>query len=180
MNCKVSIVMAGGSGSRLGGVNKPLIDLCGKPMIEHIISKALKLCNYVVLAISSRTLKGLSKYCREVGIDCVITSGIDYVKDLWILVNALRKPVLVLPSDTPFVSIGSLELVLDLSNECPYSVTTVSIECKDFVGISVFKGEGSYWCTICVPQSLEFLNVNTPKDLSLARGLCHEDSWWSA
>lgn len=174
MSCSVALVMAGGKGSRLGYVAKPFLELCGKPMVSHVVEKVSKLCRETIIALSRATISGASSVCRLALVDCIETSGADYVKDLSFALNMVRRPALVLPSDTPFVSRESLELLLHVASECAEKVVTLCIECSEPVGISLFKDGYEGWCNLCVPKSTEFLNVNTPSDLELARSICLE------
>ncbi len=180
MSCSVAVVMAGGAGSRLGYAIKPALELCGKPMVTYVAETCAQLCKHVVLLVSWRTRGAMRSVCSSSPLlDCVETSGYGYSEDLGFALKFIReRPLLVVPSDTPFVSRESLEFLLSLAlEECDQSVATLSVECRDFIGISVFRADNGGWCTICIPRSIEFLNVNTSRDLELARGICSEDPW---
>ncbi len=55
MNDLTIVIMAGGMAKRMGGVEKPLVKICGKPMIEHVLVVARKLTRRVYVATSPNT-----------------------------------------------------------------------------------------------------------------------------
>ncbi len=166
------LVMAGGKGSRLGGLAKPCIELCGKPMVLHVINILRFVCRYIVLAVSRYTKTCVSYICKDIGVECVETSGYNYVEDLSILLSSLRKPVLVVPCDTPFVSLDQIRHLISEGMRSRASVIT-AISRGRVVGIALFLDEKGSWVDVEIG---DVLNVNTPRDLQIAYALCRERS----
>ena len=44
-----ALVLAGGRGQRMGGTDKGLIELSGKPMIEHILERLEPQCDHIII-----------------------------------------------------------------------------------------------------------------------------------
>lgn len=175
----LALIMAGGKGRRLGLVNKPLLKLCSKPMIEHVLSRALSVASYVVIALS-RTTQGIEYLCRDLyNVDCVFTSGEGYVQDLSLLLASLRKPLLLMPTDTPFISISLLRDFIARSVCVSHSVATLVVRKaseRQYLGISLFLRDGEDWTDIEYEWSPQLINVNTIRDLVEAERMCKNDS----
>lgn len=76
------IIPAGGSGSRMGGVYKPLEMLCGKPMLCYSLETFEKIDEVSFVVISSRhdKLYEIEKLCRDYSftkVKCVVNGGSD-------------------------------------------------------------------------------------------------------
>lgn len=187
------VVMAGGLGSRLGYVCKPLLKICNKPLIQYIIEKISDL-GQVYVAISSR-FRELKKWCVENGVECIVTSGEDYVKDLNYILKTMNVPTLVLPSDVPFIKKKTLRLFISIAQEVESDIAELVFLLDDYVeimgekpditvndtyvpsGVSFFKRvpkgyEELSWKGIIYPYSLEFLNINTSWHLKLGQDMC--------
>ncbi len=53
------IVLAGGKGSRMGGVEKPLINFRGKPLITYPVTAVRKVCSEIIVACRDEKQKEL-------------------------------------------------------------------------------------------------------------------------
>ncbi|MCD5409786.1 MAG: NTP transferase domain-containing protein, partial [Methanocellales archaeon] len=78
-----ALVMAGGHGNRLGKGEKPLIDLCGKPMISYVLNA---LCqservDKIFIATSPHTPE-TKKHLENVNYRVIETMGRGYIPDL--------------------------------------------------------------------------------------------------
>lgn len=100
-----ALIMAGGEGSRLNLGEKPLILLCGQPMIAYVI-RAFQLagCEPVV-AVSPRTPM-TTNWCRTNGIAFCTAAGKGFVEDMVHVVRILEeeKPLFISASDIPCVT----------------------------------------------------------------------------
>jgi len=171
----IALVMAGGRGTRLGGVCKPMLEVCGEPMIARIISAVRSFVECIVLAISGWTRRCLEDLCRDPLVECIETSGRGYVEDLATMLSSLRKPLLVLPSDTPLLREEHIETLL-LEAQRAERACVVTLEGpRGPVGISLFRCEGGSWASIRIDDPL-LVNVNTVGDLELVERLCIEGS----
>ena len=110
------MILAGGFSQRFGQ-NKGLIELSGKPLILHVLDKALHMVDEVVVVVSSDA--------QRRAFSCALHDEVDVTVDKYEkqspLVGALTgfekvrgKHSLLLPCDTPFISNRVLSLLLDL------------------------------------------------------------------
>ncbi|WP_243679499.1 NTP transferase domain-containing protein [Vulcanisaeta souniana] len=95
------IIMAGGmGGSRLSNPNKPLIDICGKPIIEHVAS-SINGFGRVYVATTIRHGEVVN-WARQHGYEIAITSGRGgYPEDLLESLSMVSTPVIFVPADMP-------------------------------------------------------------------------------
>jgi molybdopterin-guanine dinucleotide biosynthesis protein A len=111
-----AVILAGGF-SRRFGQNKGLIELSGKPLVLHVLDKALHIVDEVVVVVSSDAQKR--------AFSCALHDEVDVTVDKYEkqspLVGALTgfervrgKHSLLLPCDTPFITNRVLLLLLDL------------------------------------------------------------------
>jgi len=101
-----ALIMAGGRGRRLGGeLEKPVVELAGKPMVEWVARSATQAgCVTRIIVCASPKTPLTAHHARLLGLEVFQASGLGYVEDLVEAVDALRLGVtLVLPSDTPLV-----------------------------------------------------------------------------
>ncbi|WP_243678281.1 NTP transferase domain-containing protein [Vulcanisaeta distributa] len=93
------VIMAGGMGSRLSNPNKPLINVCGKSMIEHVAS-AVNEFGRTYIATTARHTEVIN-WARQRGYEVLITSGTGYSKDLLESLLMVGVPTMFVPSDMP-------------------------------------------------------------------------------
>lgn len=95
-----AIILCGGSGTRLGGADKPLVPVHGRPLVEHVIRALAPQVSGFVLACS-RDAKRYEALGHPVSIDFQpgdgplggIVSALPHVGTEWILTH---------PADVPF------------------------------------------------------------------------------
>jgi adenosylcobinamide-phosphate guanylyltransferase len=103
--------MAGGKATRMGGVEKPIVALNGRPMISYVIDALLSCHNIgqVYIAVSPR-VPATSEYVKQTyaghRITVVDTPGAGYVEDTARAVELLGlcRPFLITSSDVPFIT----------------------------------------------------------------------------
>jgi adenosylcobinamide-phosphate guanylyltransferase len=113
--------MAGGRATRMGGVEKPIVTLHGRPMISYVIDALLESHNidHIYVAVSPR-VPGTTEYVARtyagLRITIVETPGDGYVEDTARAVELLdlRRPFLITSSDVPFIG----PEVVDKAIEC--------------------------------------------------------------
>ncbi len=76
-----ALIMAGGMGSRINLGEKPLISVCGKPMIEYIIDAFFSAGMEPVVAASPNTPMTMN-WCRARDIDFIKAEGRGYIADM--------------------------------------------------------------------------------------------------
>jgi adenosylcobinamide-phosphate guanylyltransferase len=111
-----ALIMAGGKGTRMElDVEKPLIEINGKPMIQYVIDaleNADKI-NNIIVATSGNTPK-TETFLNERGIETIKTHGDGYVNDLgFILSNfKLDEVLLTITADLPLIRGDIIDYVL--------------------------------------------------------------------
>ena len=195
-----ALVMAGGKGTRMRiPEEKPLIKVCGKPVIEYVLEalKNAKKIDTIVVAVSNCTPK-TAKFLSQFPVKVVETPGVDYVSDMGYTSHALNLGVfLAIAADLPLVTGEVLDAIVSRYECCgkPALTVAVSLETKKKlgmsveysfkmnekdvvpVGINVIDGHRRYgdeW----LDQDIYLLdldelavNINTVKELQLAEGL---------
>lgn len=172
-----AVIMAGGEARRMGGALKPLINVCGAPMIQWVINVALNVSRHVVVVTSPRTtqplLTNIPALTNDPHIHIIETPGDGYVSDLGVVTSSLRKPLLVLPADVPLITADHLRSFLNAAKEFPNAdVVTLVVEGIGPIGISLFRSEGGDWASVTVRGDDRLMNVNTWEDLRRAETLC--------
>lgn len=112
--------MAGGKGERMGGAEKPLVQLRGKPLIAYVL-EALQDCRgigRIFVAVSPRTQETQrfveAHYGAAGRVEVCQTPGTGYITDTALAAESLhlREPFLVISSDVPLVTPQALETIL--------------------------------------------------------------------
>ncbi len=187
-----AVVMAGGSGKRMGLVEKPLVNICGKPMIEWVVEALRKAqeIDEIWIATSPCTLE-TRRWAENKGFKVFETSGLGYEHDI-AEISAYAAPCLVIASDIPLIEPRIIDEVIRKSINIDSNLVTVVTPLKGYsnftgdetlspinkeyqpVGVSVIKspiklGTASPYSNVVIDPSIKLLNVNTIKELQLAR-----------
>jgi adenosylcobinamide-phosphate guanylyltransferase len=196
--------MAGGKGTRMQiHEEKPLIKVCGKPVVEYVIAalqKAKKI-DSIVVATSACTPK-TAKYLSDLPVKVVETPGKDYVSDMGYASQNLKLGVfLAIAADLPLVTGDVLDTIVERYERCGKPALTVAVPlntktklgmCVEYsfkmgdedvvpVGINVIDGRKRYgdeW----LDQDIYLLdidelavNINTVQELKLAECLLSQN-----
>ncbi len=172
------VIMAGGKGSRLGGMKKPLLEVCGVKLIDRAltVAKTINGVDKIFVCVGKDDLNAFKDYGDE-KTAVVLCPGQGYVEDLIFILKRVSFPVLVLPADIPFLSNRVVMEFLNKALECKTDVATLNLckgsECGE-VGISLFRGLGGSWCNIYFDytKEKELRDIDTYEDLQWAMGLC--------
>jgi len=167
------IVMAGGKATRMGGVVKPLFEICGKPMIMRVVEALQTLCRRIIVVYTEYTAGILNLLCREtIGpVECVKGIG-GYVEDLKLALNLVSLPALVAPADTPFIDPAILSEFVLRALLTPEPVVNLVDESRGFVGITLFKEIGGPWTDVVLRGDYRLLDVDTWSDYKEAVSRC--------
>jgi len=179
--------MAGGRGSRLGYVEKPMIRVCNKFIIENMLEAASDIVERIYVAVSKYTPRTI-EWCKLHNIPIIETDGDGYVNDLKFILKKFDRPILVLPSDTPFLTTNVLKDFIGRADDEDVDVITLVVERSCFphilkcygresIGISLFKGYKNRWRNIRICKFPDLLDIDTIYELNYARRICNESSW---
>ncbi|MGD0994551.1 MAG: NTP transferase domain-containing protein [Candidatus Bathyarchaeia archaeon] len=200
-----ALVMAGGKGTRMQiAKEKPLIKLCGKPVIEYVLEalKSAKKIDSIVVAVSGCTPK-TAKFLSQFPVKVAETPGVDYVSDMGYAAQNLKLGVfLAIAADLPLVTGEVLDAIVERYERCGKPALTVAVPletktklgmCIEYsfkmddrdvvpVGINVIDGHKRYgdeW----LDQDIFLLdlnelavNINTIQELHLAERLLTQKS----
>ena len=178
---------------------KPLIKVCGKPVIEYVLValKDAKKIDSVIVATSKCTPK-TTQLMKRLGVQVLETPGKDYVSDMGYAVQTLKLGVfLAIAADLPLVRGEMVDAVLERYERCGKPALTVAIPletkaklgmCIEYsfkandkdvvpVGINVIDGckrYGDEWLDqdiFLMTQEALAVNINTVSELQLAERL---------
>ncbi len=199
----VAIVMAGGKGTRMKlAIEKPLIEVSGKPVIEYVLSalRAAKKIDKIVVATSPTTPK-TTALMKQFGVEIIETPGKDYVSDMGYTVQTLKLGVfLAVAADLPLIKPEMVDAIVTRYEQCGKPALTVAVPiatktrfgmCVDYsfkegeqevvpVGINVIDGSKRYgdeWLDqdIYIVDHEELaVNINTVQELQLVERLLAE------
>jgi adenosylcobinamide-phosphate guanylyltransferase len=137
-----ALVMAGGKGTRMRSAEeKPLIKVCGKPIIEYVITalKGAKKIDSIVVAVTRCTPK-TAKFLSQFPVKVIETPGKDYVSDMGYASQKLKLGVfLAVAADLPLVTSDVLDAVVERYERCgkPALTVAVPLETKTKLGMSI-------------------------------------------
>jgi len=186
-----ALIMAGGAGTRLNRGEKPLITICGRPLLSYVIDAFERAGYNPVVAASLKTPMTLN-WCRAQGIDFCKTDGAGYIEDMISAVRILdeEKPLFVSVSDIPCITPDIIQIISDsycssgkdaASTWVPATLVTSCREGMPYreeingtgacpAGINILRGDlitqSQNELQILLDEPRLALNVNTPKDLA--------------
>jgi molybdenum cofactor guanylyltransferase len=194
-----ALIFAGGRATRLGGVNKALLEVGGEPIVLRIVRELRPLVDEFVLLANDQDLAGVLPEANVVfdpqphaGVLPALAAG---------LAAAQGEVCLAVACDMPFVSRRVFELLLGMDMDVVIPRTHGYLEPMHAVyrrvtvlgAIQAALGRGeqrmiSYfpdvrvrevseaeWQPMC-PDGRAFFNVNTPEDLERALRLASQDA----
>lgn len=114
-----ALIMAGGEGSRLSLGEKPLVPVCGQPMISYVIRAFREAGCEPVIVASPRTPMTLN-WCRANGILFCKSEGRGFVEDMIDAVRFLEEegPLFVSVSDIPCITAGVVRSIARTYETC--------------------------------------------------------------
>ena len=137
-----AIILAGGKGTRMcAAEEKPLIKVCGKPVIEYVITalrSAQKIDN-IIVATTVCTTK-TAKLMAQFPVKVIETPGKDYVSDMGYVSQNLKLGVfLAVAADLPLVTPKVVDAIVERYEKCgkPALTVAVPLETKTRLGMSV-------------------------------------------
>lgn len=180
------IVLCGGRGARLGGHDKPLIDIGNERMIDSVCGRLANQVNSLIISCS-RNVALYESLGHEVVVDNEDERG--PLAGLYVAFQRVTTEwALTVPGDTPFIPLNLVERLeaqaLRHGVAVPYSDgerqnLCLLIDVENRRKLAAYHEDGGsavkYWLddldcgtTDLTDLDDEFLNVNTPDDLSIA------------
>jgi len=118
-----AVILAGGKGRRMGGVDKGLIELDGKPLIEHVITRIRPQVDQLIIS-ANRNIERYQRYGYPVMTDQIKNQG-----PLGGILAALQQCqsdwLLTQPCDTPYLPSDLLFRFHNTSMQTPATLYTV-------------------------------------------------------
>ena len=109
--------MAGGKGERLGlgGVEKPLLEFRGRPLIEHVFAALNKSQIERVVTVTSPRTPCTTRWAREAEIQVLRAPGQGYIQDYsWASERlGLQGPVLIIAADLPLIDHHLIDRIVE-------------------------------------------------------------------
>lgn len=203
MEAVTPIVLAGGQGTRLGGVNKALLAIGGRRVIDRLLDALRPLGSPVVIVSNDDSLLGLpgTRLVRDVEPRAGALMG------LYSGLRVVETPLATATAcDMPFVSTALLRALLDLTDDVDVVVPVVGDQpeplhavyrptCVPAIEQALASGRKrliAFFDAVRVryvpeedvrrwdPELQSFLNVNRPEDLARAEALAAESEGRSA
>jgi len=97
-----ALILCGGSGTRLGGIDKPLRDCAGKLLIERVLDRVAPQVTYIVI-IANRNLDLYENFAPTTVDDAAFAGGGPLAGFLAGLEAAITGDVLCVPGDAPLL-----------------------------------------------------------------------------
>jgi len=186
-----ALIMAGGSGSRLGRGEKPLTLVSGKPMISYI-TDAFSSVGCEPIIVVSRKTPMTANWCRAQGIAVVQTAGNGYIEDMVSAVRFLEEnqSLIISVSDIPCITPAIITTILRSYHGCGMAALSTWIpahrvkSCRGGMpyheqiggidscpaGVNIICGDGigkeQEEFALLLDEPRLALNVNTPEDLA--------------
>ena len=181
-----AVILAGGSGERMGGVDKGLIHLDGKTLVQHLVERLQPQVEKIVINAN----RNIEIY-RELGypvIEDTITGFAGPLAGIDSVMRTIDTPyILTVPCDTPKIPKDLVRRLVDAANDAGKKIAVVHdherlqpahallpVSLKHELDSWIVSGRRSIqeWLTLYdfavadfSDKSGAFINLNTPSDL---------------
>ncbi|EKQ53879.1 MAG: GTP:adenosylcobinamide-phosphate guanylyltransferase [Methanobacterium sp. Maddingley MBC34] len=190
-----ALLMAGGKGTRMNlDLEKPLIIVDGKPLIEHVLNalQDSSCVNEIIVATSHHT-PATTFHVEGLGFRVLKTPGNGYVEDLSFLLSKEdfeNEVILTITSDLPLITSEIIDLVLEKYHKSSKPAMSVMVPVEIFrehglkaslvlengvpSGLNILRGKNTEQDEeVLVLDKIELaLNINSPEDI-----ICLEKLW---
>ncbi|WP_129114655.1 NTP transferase domain-containing protein [Halegenticoccus tardaugens] len=180
--------MCGGRGTRLdAAVEKPLVDVCGRPMVDRVADALAGSRVDAVFAVVSPHAPATREHLADRGLSILDAPGDGYVEDLDRALSAVGTPAITVAADLPLLAPDLVDDALDRAGGDSLAVC-VPAALKRRLGASAdttFERGGRELApaglnvvadtedTMYVSYDARLaVNVNRPSDATLAEELC--------
>ncbi len=110
----VGLVMAGGRGTRMGGVEKALLEVDGRPVVEHVLMRLERVRSLRrILCVTSPYTPRTTEHLRRLGLEVFTASGKGHYDDLHAALEAMgSESYAAFSADVPFINPARVEELL--------------------------------------------------------------------
>jgi adenosylcobinamide-phosphate guanylyltransferase len=113
----LALLMAGGKGERLGfvGVEKPLIEVSGKPLVAYVVAALIKSQIERIVVITSPHTPCTTRWARSACLPFLVAPGLGYIYDYtWAMKRlGLQGPVLIISADLPLINHQLIDRIIE-------------------------------------------------------------------
>ncbi|KAB1194778.1 NTP transferase domain-containing protein [Haloferax sp. MBLA0076] len=129
--------MCGGRGTRLDApVEKPLVEICGRPMLDHVVEALQQSQVEAVYAVTSPHTPETRTRAQELGVDCIDAPGDGYVSDLGFTLGRVSRPVVTVVADLPLLLPSHVDAVVEAADGGSLTAC-VPVDAKRDLGSSI-------------------------------------------
>jgi molybdopterin-guanine dinucleotide biosynthesis protein A len=185
-----ALILAGGRGSRLGGVDKAFVELNGQPLIACLLARLRPQAERIAISANSDATRfdafaldvlpdgALAGYGPLAG----VATGLQWAEQQG------AESLVTLPVDTPFIPLDLLERLSPATSVAVYRGRQHHLvahwQVSALPGLLRFLQTGAPFkvrdfLSLCAARQIDFeaeadpfLNINTPEDLDIARSSC--------
>lgn len=185
-----SLILAGGEGSRMGGVDKGLVEWQGVPLVDHVISRIKPQIEHIAIS-ANRNLEEYAKRSTHIFPDARQWQGLGPLAALCTAANDLQLAaadwLLIIPCDTPKLPKDLVKHFLTIAKRTPlcnafyvetpvrqqYSIMFIRPQILQsavpylYAGMRTIRGwlQQQRARAAMFDSDLEFVNYNTLEDL---------------
>jgi len=166
----IGLVMAGGSGSRMGfSAPEKLLLEYKKPIIFHVIDSLNdSYCFSKVFAATSSNSPDTKFELEQIGVETLDTSGDGYVNDLNFLLQKIDGSVFVVSGDLPLLDKEIIQKLVKFNSE---SIWTSFLVSKKFLNSLGLKSNLLVKCdgVECVYTGISIINADKIKNSNIVK-----------
>lgn len=162
----IALIMAGGKGTRMkSDLEKPLIPIKGRPMIESVVTALgnVEKIDDIIVATSKYT-PNTEEYIKNKGIKIVRTPGNGYVLDLGFIIAKLDSDhvLLTITADLPLIKSSTLDYIIQRYENCGKDAMCVAVNPEIY---SRYNLKPSWQLEGMIPSGLNILrSINKQQD----------------
>lgn len=140
-----ALVMAGGKGARLGKDEKPLTNLCGKPLIQYVLEALLGSSNIErIYVATSQRVKKTNEWLADFkkshdNVEIIHTQGTGFVNDMIAAVEeaGIKNSVFIMMADLPLVTTGLIDRIIEKYKEANTPALSVHMKLETFTKLNL-------------------------------------------
>lgn len=182
-----AVILAGGQGSRLGGLDKGLIEFNKRPLIQHVIERIQQQVSNIIIS-ANRNISDYANFGFEVYEDDIPDFAGPLAGILKALEHCQNEWLLIVPSDSPFIPYDLAQRLSDNIENNKVAIPhdgkhlhptfalihkSLSSSLKDFLQqgerkARVWMQQQEHTIIDFSDQADAFININTEDDLNNA------------